>query len=155
MDTCEIPSVAAILLLDGDGKRIVVRYYRSSFATAADEMAFEKKLFDKTARTNAKNEGAPYLGPACIRRLVRRASRRTISCPNMHTNRTCRCGTWVSDTSCSLFCAAEIIILDSLVTVYRNSCDVWLYVVGMQTENELVLVNVLTALHEALSTLLR
>merc|ERR1711871_381270 len=106
MDTCEIPSVAAILLLDGDGKRIVVRYYRSSFATAADEMAFEKKLFDKTARTNAKNE-------------------------------------------------AEIIILDSLVTVYRNSCDVWLYVVGMQTENELVLVNVLTALHEALSTLLR
>ena len=50
MDTCEIPSVAAILLLDGDGKRIVVRYYRSSFATAADEMAFEKKLFDKTAR---------------------------------------------------------------------------------------------------------
>jgi hypothetical protein len=64
-----------------------------------------------------------------------------------------------SDTLCSsgvvYWCTAEIIILDSLVTVYRNSCDVWLYVVGMQTENELVLVNVLTALNEALSTLLR
>ena len=32
--------------------------------------------------------------------------------------------------------AAEIIILDGLVTVYRNSSDVWLYVVGTQNENE-------------------
>ena len=46
------------MLLDGEGKRIVVRYYRGNFATVADEMAFEKKLFDKTMRTNAKNEGA-------------------------------------------------------------------------------------------------
>ena len=106
MDTAEIPSVAAVVILDGDGKRIVTHYYRSHFSTVSEEMAFEKKLFDKTARTNAKNE-------------------------------------------------AEIIILDGLVTVYRNSCDIWLYIVGTQTENELILVNVLSALHEALSTLLR
>jgi hypothetical protein len=54
----EIPSVGALIVLDGEGKRIVVRYYRSSFTTPAEEMAFEKKLFDKTIRTNAKNEGA-------------------------------------------------------------------------------------------------
>ena len=54
----EIPSVSALIVLDGEGKRIVVRYYRSSFTTPAEEMAFEKKLFDKTIRTNAKNEGA-------------------------------------------------------------------------------------------------
>mmetsp|Transcript_15101 Transcript_15101/g.38962 ORF Transcript_15101/g.38962 Transcript_15101/m.38962 type:complete len:147 (-) Transcript_15101:596-1036(-) len=69
-------------------------------------MAFEKKLYDKTARTNAKNE-------------------------------------------------AEIILMDGFVTVYRNTSDVWMYVVGGQSENELVLVNVLSALHESLSTLLR
>jgi len=106
METAEVPSIAAVLLLDGEGKRIVVRYFRSTFATTAEEMAFEKKLFDKTMRTNAKNE-------------------------------------------------AEIIQLDGLVTVYRNSCDVWFYVVGTQAENELILVNVLIALHEALHALLR
>ena len=106
MQTAEIPSVAAVVLLDGEGKRIVVRYFGDKFADAKEEMAFEKKLFDKTARTNAKNE-------------------------------------------------AEIILMDGLVTVYRNTSDVWMYVVGLQHENELVLVNVLNALHEALTTLLR
>lgn len=106
MDTCEIPSIAAVIILDSDGRRIVTSYYKSSFASSTEEMAYERRLFDKTARTNAKNE-------------------------------------------------AEIIILDGLVTVYRNSCDVWMYVVGMQTENELILVNVLTAMYETLSTLLR
>lgn len=106
MENADIPSVAAILLLDADGKRIIVRYYKSSFATTAEEMAFEKKLHDKTVRTNAKTE-------------------------------------------------PEIIILDGLVTVYRNSADIWMYVVGTQTENELVLVNVLSAMHESLSSLLR
>ena len=32
--------------------------------------------------------------------------------------------------------AAEIIILDGFVTVYRNSSDVWMYIVGSQLENE-------------------
>ena len=54
----EIPSVKGLLVLDGDGKRIVARYYSSHFASSTDELAFEKKLFDKTARTNAKTEGA-------------------------------------------------------------------------------------------------
>lgn len=106
MESADIPSIAAVLLLDGDGKRIVVHYHKSMFASGVEEMAFEKKLFDKTVRTNAKSE-------------------------------------------------AEIIILDGLVTVYRNSTDVWLYVVGSQTENELILVNVLSALHDALTSLLR
>ena len=59
--------------------------------SAPPALAFEKKLFDKTMRTNAKSE-------------------------------------------------AEIIILDGLVTVYRNSADIWVYIVGTQTENELILV---------------
>ena len=39
------------------------------------------------------------------------------------------------------------------MTVYRNSSDVWLYVVGSQSENELILVNVLTTLYDSLSSL--
>lgn len=106
MERAEIPCIKAILVLDNDGKRIVSRYYSPHFATPAEELAFEKKLSDKTMRTNAKTE-------------------------------------------------AEIIILDSLVSVYRNSADVWFYVVGSQQENELILVNALLALHEALTTSLR
>merc|ERR1712070_781241 len=101
-----IPSVKGLLVLDGDGKRIVVRYFSSHFASATDELAFEKKLFDKTARTNAKTE-------------------------------------------------AEIIILEGLITVYKNSADVWLYVVGSQAENELILDSALCSFHEALQGALR
>jgi len=106
MDACDIPSIKSLLVLDADGKRIVCRYYKNDFANFAEETAFEKKLFDKTSRTNAKNE-------------------------------------------------AEIIMFDNLVSVYRNSGDVWFYVVGNQAENELVLVNALVALYDALSAALR
>ena len=106
MEAADIPSIAAVVLLDGDGKRIFGKYFKNSFASIAEELAFEKKLFDKTMRTNAKTE-------------------------------------------------AEIIILDGLVTVYRNTSDVWFYIVGTQTENELILVSVLNSLHEALASLLR
>uniref|UniRef100_A0A6V3YEI3 Coatomer subunit zeta n=1 Tax=Prymnesium polylepis TaxID=72548 RepID=A0A6V3YEI3_9EUKA len=106
MESADIPSVKGLLVLDGEGKRIVARYYSSHFASSADELAFEKKLFDKTARTNAKTE-------------------------------------------------AEIIILDGLITVYKNSADVWLYVVGSQSENELILVTALCTFAEALQNSLR
>ena len=104
MDRAEIPSISAVLILDNEGKRIVARQYGA--AANGDHTAFEKKLFDKTARTNAKSE-------------------------------------------------AEIIILDSFVSVYRNTGDAWFYVIGTQMENELILVEVLNAMTEALSTLLR
>jgi len=102
----EVPAIKAILVVDADGKRILSRYYSADWASAADETNFEKKLYDKTMRTNAKNE-------------------------------------------------AEVIMFDNLVTVYRNSADVWFYVVGSQYENELILVHVLVALHEALNAALR
>ena len=52
--------IKAILVVDGDGKRIMARYYGApEFPTSEAETTFEKKLYDKTMRTNAKNEGAP------------------------------------------------------------------------------------------------
>ena len=106
MDLGEIPSIRALVVLDAEGKRIVSRYYKNDFTSLVEEHAFEKKLFEKTMRTNAKNE-------------------------------------------------AEIIMFDNMITVYRNSSDVWFFVVGAQTENELILVSALTALYDALTTALR
>lgn len=102
----EIPSIRALLVLDSEGKRVVARYYKAAPGNLAEEMAFEKKIFEKTVRTVAKSE-------------------------------------------------AEIVMFDNIVCVYRNSADVWMYVVGSQAENELILVNTLTSLNEALATALR
>ena len=103
----DIPSVKGLLVLDGEGKRIVARYYSTHFASSADELAFEKKLFDKTARTNAKTEGAHFWSSLFSRALQRSHQTHPLLCAP----------------------AAEIIILDGLITVYKNSADVWLYVV--------------------------
>jgi len=46
---------------------------------------------------------------------------------------------------------AEIIMLEGLTIVYRSSVDVFFYVIGSQQENELILVNILNAIFEAVS----
>jgi len=51
--------------------------------------------------------------------------------------------------------AAEIVLFDNLVAVYKNSADAWFFIVSRQNENELILANVLTALCEALTLSLR
>ena len=106
MNKGEIPSVKALLVLDADGKRIAARYFTNDLTTTNDELAFEKKLSDKTTRTNAKSE-------------------------------------------------AEIVLFDNNIAVCRNCADVWFYVLGRQSENELILVSVLSTLCEALNTALR
>jgi len=50
---------------------------------------------------------------------------------------------------------AEIIMLDGLTVVYRSNVDLYFYVMGSQYENELILVSVLTAFYDAVSTMLR
>uniref|UniRef100_A0A914V8U8 Coatomer subunit zeta n=1 Tax=Plectus sambesii TaxID=2011161 RepID=A0A914V8U8_9BILA len=49
----------------------------------------------------------------------------------------------------------EIILLDGLICVYRSNVDLYFYVMGSSQENELILVNVLNGLYEAISTILR
>ena len=54
----DVPTIKAILIVDGEGKRIMARYYGApEFPSSVEEASFEKKLYDKTMRTNAKNEG--------------------------------------------------------------------------------------------------
>jgi hypothetical protein len=49
----------------------------------------------------------------------------------------------------------EIIMLDGLTIVYRNSTDLYFYVIGSTSENELILVSVLNCLFDSISMVLR
>ncbi|PKU84285.1 coatomer subunit zeta-2-like isoform X1 [Dendrobium catenatum] len=50
------PSVKNILLLDSEGKRVAVKYYADDWPTQAAKLAFEKSVFTKTQKTNARTE---------------------------------------------------------------------------------------------------
>ncbi|CAL5439489.1 unnamed protein product [Camellia sinensis] len=53
-DTC--PTIKNILLLDSEGKRVAVKYYSDDWPTNSAKSAFEKSLFTKTQKTNARSE---------------------------------------------------------------------------------------------------
>ena len=52
----EMPKVLNILMLDADGKRIAVKYFDPDMKTVPQQMAFERQIFAKTSRTNARGE---------------------------------------------------------------------------------------------------
>ena len=102
-----MPMVKAMILLDSEGKRITVKYYSKEWALSVKEQSnFERSLFVKTCRTNARGE-------------------------------------------------PEIIMFDNHVIVYKFVADVFFYVVAGTEENEIALAQVLQALTESTSTLLR
>eukprot|EP00897_Mesotaenium_endlicherianum_P005799 jgi/Mesen1/5247/ME000263S04360 len=51
-----IPLLKNILLLDSEGKRVAVKYYADDWPTFAAKIAYEKSIFTKTSRTNARSE---------------------------------------------------------------------------------------------------
>ncbi|KAI8525780.1 hypothetical protein RHMOL_Rhmol13G0256500 [Rhododendron molle] len=53
-ETC--PKVKNILLLDSEGKRVAVKYYSDDWPTNSAKEAFEKTVFTKTQKTNARTE---------------------------------------------------------------------------------------------------
>ncbi|CAN6217062.1 unnamed protein product, partial [Urochloa humidicola] len=50
------PSVKNILLLDSEGKRVAVKYFSDDWLTNASKLAYEKSVFTKTLKTNARTE---------------------------------------------------------------------------------------------------
>ncbi|CAJ2663587.1 coatomer subunit zeta-3-like protein [Trifolium pratense] len=50
------PSIKNILLLDSEGKRVAVKYYSDDWPTNSSKLAFEKFVFTKTVKTNARTE---------------------------------------------------------------------------------------------------
>lgn len=53
--------VKNVLLLDSEGKRVAVKYYSDDWPTNAAKEAFEKAVFNKTQKTNARTEGVVLL----------------------------------------------------------------------------------------------
>ncbi|KAH1146866.1 hypothetical protein AAZX31_15G120700 [Glycine max] len=53
-ETC--PSVKNVLLLDSDGKRVAVKYFSEDWPTNSAKENFEKVVFNKTQKTNARTE---------------------------------------------------------------------------------------------------
>jgi hypothetical protein len=51
----DIPQVLNLLLLDADGKRIAVKYL-TAMPTTAEQMAYERQIFAKTSRNNARGD---------------------------------------------------------------------------------------------------
>eukprot|EP00884_Botryococcus_braunii_P010257 jgi/Botrbrau1/19232/Bobra.0077s0129.1 len=51
-----IPSIRNMLLMDSEGKRIAVKYYFPRDVPVSGQAAFEKSVYSKTNRTNARGE---------------------------------------------------------------------------------------------------
>lgn len=50
------PTIKNILLLDSDGKRVAVKYFTDEWPTNMAKLAFEKSIFTKTQKANARTE---------------------------------------------------------------------------------------------------
>eukprot|EP00252_Welwitschia_mirabilis_P002455 TRINITY_DN1240_c0_g1_i1.p1 TRINITY_DN1240_c0_g1~~TRINITY_DN1240_c0_g1_i1.p1 ORF type:complete len:178 (+),score=35.79 TRINITY_DN1240_c0_g1_i1:129-662(+) len=50
------PWIKNILLLDSEGKRVAVKYNSDDWPTLASQLTFEKSVFTKTQKTNARAE---------------------------------------------------------------------------------------------------
>ncbi|XP_058739177.1 coatomer subunit zeta-2-like [Vicia villosa] len=50
------PMIKNILLLDSEGKRVAVKYFSDDWPTNSSKLAFEKFVFTKTLKTNARTE---------------------------------------------------------------------------------------------------
>ncbi|ONK70991.1 uncharacterized protein A4U43_C04F3600 [Asparagus officinalis] len=50
------PSVKNILLLDSEGKRVAVKYFSDDWPTHSAKLGFERSVFIKTLKTNARSE---------------------------------------------------------------------------------------------------
>merc|ERR1712205_182650 len=56
MAPASAPLVKCLLVLDSEGKRVAVKYYGEGAEDLATQQAFEKSLYAKTGRTNARGE---------------------------------------------------------------------------------------------------
>ncbi|KAI3773325.1 hypothetical protein L1987_47850 [Smallanthus sonchifolius] len=53
-DAC--PTIKNVLLLDSGGRRVAVKYYTDEWPTNGAKLAFERSVFIKTQKTNARTE---------------------------------------------------------------------------------------------------
>lgn len=118
-----------ILLLDSEGKRIAAKYYSDDWPTNTAKEAYEKAVFSKTKKTNARTEGK------YIFFLVN----------------------YVLYLSWLLVLdnAVEVTALENNIIVYKFVQDIHFFVTGGEEENELILASVLQGVFDAVNLLLR
>ncbi len=148
-----MPVIQNMLLLDSEGKRIAVKYFDQQWwvferpcvrqtathlavqlvlcrATIAQQSNYEKSVFSKTSRTNARGEGMPKM--LCV-----------------------VCGSLFRGLNGLASVVAEVTMFDEVVVCYKFIGDLMFYVTGSQDENELILHTVLVAFYESVTLLLR
>jgi hypothetical protein len=108
---------------------------------------FEKAVWSKTNRTNARGEGespaaaaAGAAGPAGLAHPGAPPQQQVLTRPR------------AAPASPP---AAEIVMFDNHIVCYKFLGDLWFYVTGSLDENELILYTALQAFYEAVSILLR
>ncbi|XP_020246127.1 coatomer subunit zeta-1-like isoform X2 [Asparagus officinalis] len=60
------PSIKNILLLDSEGKRVAAKYCTDDWPTNAAKLAFEKSVFTKTQKANARSEAEIITFDNCV-----------------------------------------------------------------------------------------
>ncbi|RVW47385.1 Coatomer subunit zeta-1 [Vitis vinifera] len=149
-----MPFCKNILLLDSEGKRVAVKYYCDDWPTNNAKETFEKSVFSKTQKTNARTEGdcqaypemplnlKMYCAHVCplVQYLSGGASQVTSSLsfklgklPSAHK----KCKLDKEDRS------AEIAMFENNIVVYKFVQDLHFFVTGGEDENELILATVL------------
>ena len=165
-----VPVVKALIILDGDGNRLSSKYYaKKEFPTDVEQVRANlfiytpeishryfchgdliffcsgpNKEYRKRSSMHNLRSFYPlsfYLTPRLFWSLdTQTAFETTLYRKTKHTNARQE---------------AEIIMLEKNVAIFRASSETRFYVVGSNTENELILTAVLDGLYEALNTLLR
>ncbi|PPD68363.1 hypothetical protein GOBAR_DD34757 [Gossypium barbadense] len=128
------PLVKNILLLDSEGKRIAVKYYSDDWPTNAAKEAFEKAVFAKTQKTNARTDGVNHVD------LLTKVNAD---------------GSVARGVGEPFNGGAEITMFDNYVVVYKFVQDLHFFVTGGENENEIILAAVLQGFYDAVGLLLR
>ncbi|KAF8410994.1 hypothetical protein HHK36_003533 [Tetracentron sinense] len=145
MESC--PSIKNILLLDSEGKRVAVKYYSDDWPTNSAKAAFEKNVFTKTQKTNARTdvEMVMFENNIFVYSFVQDS---VTSFKFLLSLLPYLCLAILSST-------AEITMLENNIVVYKFVQDLHFFVTGGDDENELILATVLQGFFDAVALLLR
>ncbi|MBA0796512.1 hypothetical protein Gohar_007275, partial [Gossypium harknessii] len=138
------PSIKNILLLDSEGNRVAVKYYSDEWPNNSVKEAFEKSLFTKTQKTNARTEGKQFVF------LFVHSHLSFSSCPDKKYH-----SLTFHNVFIPFLFTAEIAMFESHIIVYKFVQDLHFFVTGAENENELILVTVLQGFFDAVGLLLR
>jgi len=137
MSLVSIPAITAVLVLDHEGARVAVKYYTpppplppTPFSSLTAQLAFEKRLFAKLHRSSSSASAAAAAASLSTTSPAPSSSSSSSSQP-------------------------DILPFESHTIIYKSIADIVLYIVAHDSENELIVNNVLSTFDEVLQTLFK